>query len=279
MAKGVLLGVALPLAVAGGLVGVATAFRAPAAPWEPVGPGLELATMPWRAPGEGRFTRLVLLRVNPAEHHLALDLALTPDFRHAAWSVDRAPREAVAAFNAGQFNWIVPWGWTVREGRELRPPGVGPLSMAVVEDSAGRLHFVPPDSIDTVRRAGGIRTAIQSYPALLTGDGEIPAPLTMPDRGVATGHRDARLALCQLHDRRLLVLLTRFDGLGELGQGIPFGLTLGETAELLRAQGCRRAVALDGGISAQLLVRGADGEERAWRGWRRVPAGLYLEPR
>ncbi len=60
---------------------------------------------------------------------------------------------------------------------------------------------------------------------------------------------------------------------------MPFGLTLAETAHLLQEQGCRRAVALDGGISSQLLVREADGRERAWRGWRKVPLGLVFDER
>jgi hypothetical protein len=48
-------------------------------------------------------------------------------------------------------------------------------------------------------------------------------------------------------------------------------------AMLMRRLGCRRAVALDGGISAQLMVR--EGRRaRLWRGWRAVPFGLVAEP-
>lgn len=271
----------LLLGVLAGAAGVSLAAREPALvlDWTPVRPGLELATRPWRAPGEGRWTKLVFLRIDPATHHLALDLGLTPDFRDPAWSIARAPARVVAAFNAGQFSGIAPWGWTVREGRELRPPGTGPLSMAVVEDSSGTVRFVPPDSIAAVREAGGVRTAIQSYPTLLEGSGRIPAALTTEGLGVGTTHRDARLALCALADGRLLLLLTRFDGLGDAGQAIPFGLTLAETATILREAGCTRAVALDGGISAQLLVRATPEGDRAWSAWRKVPAGILVEPR
>lgn len=270
------------LVLLGGLAGVAATgvvARPAGLTWEEVRPGVELATAPWRAPGEGRWTRLVLLRLDPATHRISLDVGLSGDLRDPDWSVRRAPARAVAAFNAGQFSGIAPWGWTVREGRELRPPGVGPLSMAVVEDSLGSIRFLPVDSIASVRAAGGVRTAIQSYPTLLEGNGVIPAPLMAPGLGVDARHRDARLALCALADGRLLLLLTRFDALGEVGQGIPFGLTLRETAEILRQQGCLRAVALDGGISAQLLVRDSAGGERAWPGWRKVPAGILVEAR
>jgi len=247
--------------------------------WEVVRPGLEWRTQPHRGGGEGRWTRLVLVRIDPARYRLELDLALSADLQHGAWVVDSAPETAVVALNAGQFNGIAPWGWTVRNGLELRPPGLGPLSTAVVGDRSGRVRLVPPDSITVLRAGGQVVTAIQSYPTLLEGEGVIPAQLTTPGSGVGIHHRDARLALCALQDGRLLVLLTRFDGLGEIAGAVPFGLTLAETASLLKQQGCTRAVALDGGISSQMLLREAAGRERAWRGWRKVPLGLIFEER
>ncbi len=66
--------------------------------------------------------------------------------------------------------------------------------------------------------------------------------------------------------------------LGELGPALPIGLTLAGIAVVMRALGCRRAVALGGGISAQLMVREGD-RTRTWRGWRAVPFGLIAEPR
>jgi hypothetical protein len=247
--------------------------------WEASSPGVEVGMASIRAAGEGRWTRIVLLRLDPASVRLELATHLDPTLSHGIWTIDDAPATALAAFNAGQFNTIWPWGWTVMDGIELRPPGVGPLSQAVVEDSAGRVRFIPPDSIPAARAAGGVRTAIQSYPSLLVGDAEIPAELTAPGSPVGISHRDARLALGQLRDGRLLVFLTRFDGIGEAGESIPFGLTLAETAELLRSAGAVRAVALDGGISAQLLIRGAAGGAHAWRAWRKVPLGILVHRR
>lgn len=247
--------------------------------WERVRPGVELGVLPYRGGGEGRWTRLILVRIDPAQHRMRLDLGLSTDFRNGEWSVDSAPGSAVVAFNAGQFNGIAPWGWTVKDGRELRPPGIGPLSTAIVEDRDGRVRLVPPDSIPAERASGTVVTAIQSYPTLLEGNGVIPVQITTPGLGVGVTDRDARLALCAFPDGKLLVLLTRFAGLGEVGGGIPFGLTLVETATLLQQQGCVRAVALDGGISSQLLVRNAGGVERAWRGWRKVPLGVVFEER
>lgn len=273
----VLVGGAAVAATSGVLFG-GTGLRSGAISWEAVRPGLELGSMSISAPGEGQWTRAVLLRLDPTQYRLRLQSRLRPDLRGGAWTVDSAPPEAVAAWDAGQFSGIVPWGWTVADGVELRPPGTGPLSMAVVSDTAGRVTFVPPDSIQAVRARGGVATAIQSYPTLLTADGELPEPLRTAGQGVDVHHRDARVALCQLNDNRLLLLLTRFDGLGEAGSSIPLGLTLAETAQLLQSVGCRAAVALDGGISSQLLVRGMDGRTTTWPGWRKVPLGIIVLP-
>ena len=42
----------------------------------------------------------------------------------------------------------------------------------------------------------------------------------------------------------------------------------------MRALGAESAVALDGGISAQLMLRDALGEAHRWDGLRAVPLGL-----
>jgi exopolysaccharide biosynthesis protein len=91
---------------------------------------------------------------------------------------------------------------------------------------------------------------------------------------VSVEHRDARLAIGELRDGRLLVALTRFDGLGEQLGFVPFGPTAPEMAAIMGALGCRRAMLLDGGISSQLLLRDAGGTTHTWRGLRRVPLGL-----
>jgi hypothetical protein len=50
-------------------------------------------------------------------------------------------------------------------------------------------------------------------------------------------------------------------------------------AAVMGALGCRRAVALDGGVSAQLLIKDEAGERHLWRGVRRVPLGLVATAR
>jgi exopolysaccharide biosynthesis protein len=92
------------------------------------------------------------------------------------------------------------------------------------------------------------------------------------------GHRDARLALGRLPDGRLIVALTRFDALGGALGEVPFGPTVPEMAALMGALGCTDAVLLDGGISAQMLVRDSLGAAHEWRGIRRVPLALVAFP-
>ncbi len=246
--------------------------------WRAAAPGVELGELRLSGEGEAWRVRVIVARLDPARVALRLHTRAGADGRLQPWTVDDAPAEALVALNAGQFDRLGPWGWVVRDGVELRRPGRGPLAPAVVVDTAGRVRLVPADSIAAVRAAGGVRTAFQSYPAILLGDGEVPAAVQGSVPGVDTRHRDARLALGTLADGRVLVALTRFEGLGGMLDEIPFGLTVPEMAAVMGALGARRAVLLDGGISGQLMVR-ERGDARAWEGLRDVPLGLIAVPR
>jgi len=256
-----------------------TAPLAGAVRWEAGGaPGLEWGTIRVAGTGEAWRLRVILVRLDPARFHFDLAQRAARDGR-GTWTIDSVPDEAALALNAGQFAYAAPWGWIVRDGRELQPPGHGPLSAAFVVDSAGRPSIAPAESIAALRARGAAHVAFQSYPAVLLGDGEVAPPLRAVGLGVNVAHRDARLAVGELHDGRILIALTRFDAVGEALATLPFGLTAPETAALMGALGARRAMLLDGGISAQLTLRDASGERRSWRGIRRVPLGLIARPR
>ena len=149
----------------------------------------------------------------------------------------------------------------------------------MVVDTAGIIRLIPPDSIAALRASGPVREAFPSDPALLSGEGEVPAALRGEGNGVDLEHRDGRLAMGIERDGRLLVALTRFEALGGALSNLPFGLTTPEMAALMGALGCRQAMLLDGGISSQLRLRAADGTVYRWRGIRRVPLGLLALPR
>jgi hypothetical protein len=248
--------------------------------WRAAGVGVEVGEVSLAGSGEAWRLRLVAVRIDPRLAGLRLHFSADPAGGAVRpWSVDAAPAEALVALNAGQFDRSGPWGWVVRDGEELRQPGAGALAPAIVVDTAGRVRIVAPDSIAAARAAGGVREAFQSYPALLLGDGAVPAQLQAPGRGVDVEHRDARLALGVLADGRVLLALTRFEGLGGALDALPFGPTVPEMAAVMGALGAARAVLLDGGISGQLLVREPGGESRAWKGLRNVPLGLVVVPR
>lgn len=245
--------------------------------WREVRPGMEQGELRLSGDGEAWRLRVHLVRVDAERFRWSLPRATRDEGLLPAWAVDSAASAAFAV-NAGQFEGALPWGWVVRGGREEQAPGTGPLSMALVVFRDGRMALVGADSIEAVRARGRIAHAFQSYPALLTGEGDVPPQLREAGRGVNVAHRDARLAVCALRDGRILFALTRFDALGGAMERLPFGPTVPEMAALAGALGCRRAMLLDGGISGQMAVRGSSGR-RAWDGLRRVPLGLVAEAR
>lgn len=246
-------------------------------PWQAAGPGVWYRQVAMAQSGPLAVVRVVAVRIDPARVTFALDTATRDGGARGAWSAERSLQDALLAVNAGQFTAGGPWGWLVHNGTETKAPGSGSLTMAFVVDSAGTPSLLTPGEILTVR--GHARLAMQSYPMLLTGAGELPWELEAPDRGVDLDHRDSRVAIGILADGSVIIALTRFMALGSGGETLPWGPTVVEMAEFMRAIGCRRAMMLDGGISSQMSLRYADGSVQHWTNWRKVPMGLVVSPR
>ena len=248
--------------------------------WRRGASGIEWAELELNGSGEAWRTRTVVARIDPRLVTLRLANGVAPGGSLAVWSVDEAPDDAVLSLNAGQFAGGAVWGWVVHEGVEYRPPGRGPLAAAVILEADGSVDLADDAEVARRRADGepdhpaGVVEAFQSYPLLLEGDGRVPSVLLEGSPYIDLGHRDARLALGALADGRLVVALTRFDALGPAFGGVPFGLTIPEMSAVMGALGCRWAVALDGGVSAQLALRDSTGTLQAWRGLRRVPLAL-----
>ena len=245
--------------------------------WHTLQPGLELSEFTVEAGRLGVDLRVTVLRIEAERFAFSLVQHTRANRMTGAWNVNLAPAAAAVALNAGQFKETGPWGWLVLDGQERRDPGYGPLSVGISFDSSGGVRWIPFDTLAAARADRSIRFAFQSYPTLLF-DGRVPA-LATARRGVDQRHRDARLILAQDVGGRLLVLLTRYDGLGRTASRVPIGLTLPESILLAGALGARHAVMLDGGISAQLLVRAQSGQTRVWKGMRDVPLALVAIPR
>lgn len=248
--------------------------------WQALRPGVEWAELrvhvedvPWNA-------RIELVRLDPARLRFDLVAAGAPGAGGVltrGWNLAATPGDALFACNAGQFEGARPWGWLVRGGREVQPPGRGALSAAVVWDARGAVAIVAADSLAALRRGGGTALAFQTFPVALLR-GRIPAAWCGPDPRVSGTHRDTRFGLGRQADGRLVLALTRLDGPPALAQA-PIGPTAPEMAALMGALGCPDAVMLDGGLSAQMLVRDARGRAHTWAGLRDVPLALVARPR
>lgn len=238
--------------------------------WRPVRPGIERTEFV-AGPGALARVRVIALRLDPCRVRLAPEERARLSGLRGAWTVDSMPVDALLAFNGGQFSGGTPWGWYVRDGVEQHPPGTGSLAMALTVTEDGGVALVPPDEI--AARRGKVRHAIQSYPMLLL-DGVLPLPLRAPGRGVDLEHRDTRLAIGTAADGKVIIAMTRFEGIAGQGATLPYGPTLPELAGIMRRLGAVRAVGLDGGLSSQLAVRDADGDVMALTNWRMVPVGM-----
>ena len=250
--------------------------------WRRVADGVELSSARLSGSWPAWRTRLIVARLDPRRLSFSLVMSLSGHEDRPAWTIDDAPPEALLAVNAGQFLRTMPWGWLVMEGHERLRPGTGPLAGALAFDAAGGVRWIAGDSLarGAPATAPGIETAFQSYPTLLADDGVVPEPLRAAGRGVDLEHRDARLAIGETRDGRLVLALTRFDALGETAGGTPIGLTTPEMAAVMGALGCRDAMMLDGGISAQLTLRDpARGRRWRWPGWRKVPLAMIVRSR
>ena len=245
--------------------------------WEPVHRGVWTREVQMASRGPLSVVRAIAIRIDPTAVRFTLDTATRDERTRGAWTVDRMPDNALVALNTGQFIGASPWGWVVRDGVEVQPPGSGSVAMAFVVDSAGAPALVEPNEIPT--RRGRVMLALQSYPALLMGDGERPRELLAAGRGVDLEHRDSRLALGLLEDGSIVIVLTRYTGMAGSAPTLPWGPTVIEMAEFMESLGCRRAVLLDGGISSQMSLRARDGSIKRWPNWRAVPLGMVVTER
>jgi uncharacterized protein YigE (DUF2233 family) len=242
----------------------------------PPAPAVSWIEKPMAVSGPLSVVKVVVVELDPRRVELRLDHATADYGLTATWTIDRIPGHGLAAFNAGQFIGGFPWGWLVMNGEERQAPGKGTLAMAFMVDAAGRASLVTQDELPAVRTLAA--WAFQSYPMLLSGNGELPWELRESGRGVSLTHRDSRLAIGIRRDGSVVVALTRFTGAGALGERLPWGPTVPEMAAYMRSIGCDRAMMLDGGLSSQLALRSANGWVERWANWRPVPLAVVAVP-
>ncbi len=223
--------------------------------------------------------RIIVVAVDPKRVSLSLEINRQGDGL-GPWTINDAPADALIALNAGQFTDSGPWGWVRHDGREQQAPGSGSLAGALVVDTTGRIALLTAAEIQSARHDSRWREAVQSYPQLLSH--------STPDAALCGGesldltHRDTRLVVALHRDGRLLIIMSRYagtgSGLAKMAERVPIGPTTPEMAEIAKRLGATDALMLDGGLSAQLMIRDASVTTR-WPGLRTVPLALVIRAR
>jgi len=253
-----------------GIPAAADPLLARAVRWEDGRPGLRLGSFEVRVSGGILVNSVAVVEIDTARYRFALAAARAFAPRSAdAWMADTA---VVAAVNTGLFLPDgTPQGLVLLEGARHGRRLAWLDAAVVIAD--GRLRLADGAALDSL---AGAASGFQVLPWLVRG-GRAVLGATSGVR-LSRTHRDRRLTLCLGGDGPVRLLLSNFELFGGNAGTIPVGLTIPEQALIAAAAGCADAVALDGGISAQLAVR-FPRRLRRMPGWREVPLMMLIRPR
>lgn len=247
---------------------VATPMLDAAIAWRDSAGWIRVGTFDIRAGGSLRNS-VAVLDVDPRQVRFSLGLT-PPTARRTASEWMNADTTLLMAVNTGLFRENgTPQGLVLVEGRRASALA-GWLDVVVGIDSS--LHATDVDGGRTLETP----FAFQTLPWLVR-DGRVALGATSGLR-LSRTHRDRRITLCWRPNGMLRFMLSNFEVFGANAGRIPIGLTIPEQAALAAGAGCRDAVALDGGISAQIAYR-ANGRVQRMPGWRKVPLMLLIHPR
>jgi len=240
--------------------------------WQDSAPGLRSGSFEVRTREGFLRNSIALIELDPARFTFSLGVT-APDARRSADDWLRADSTLVLTANTGLFRENgTPQGLVVADGRR-RSALAGWLDAVVVLDPATGPRFT---DVAAARALPESLAAFQTLPWLVR-DGRVALGATSGLR-LSRTHRDRRITLCLGDDGRLRLLLSNFEMFGATAGRVPIGLTIPEQAALAAGIGCRDAVALDGGISAQIAFRSGQRMVRM-PGWRKVPVMLLVRRR
>ena len=238
--------------------------------WDDESPGLRAGSFEVRASGGLLVNSVAIVEIDPARYRFSL--AAAPGFAPRAADAWMADTGVTIAVNTGLFRKDgVPQGFVMLNGARSGQRADWLDAAVAIED--GRLRLVPPAALDSL---GARASAFQVLPWLVRGN-RVALGVTSGLR-LSRTHRDRRLTLCLGSDGLVRLLLSNFEVFGEPAGTIPVGLTIPEQAAIAAAAGCADAVALDGGISAQMAIRFVRRMHRM-PGWREVPLMMLIRPR
>ncbi len=237
--------------------------------WRDSVPGLRIGAFDVRTADRLLRNSVALVEIDPVRWRFAL--AAAPAWqRRSAEEWLRADTALALAVNTGLFRENGrPIGLVQMDGVRRNVPVAWLDALVMLEDGVPR---VLPLHAETAPGA----SAFQTLPWLVR-DGRVALGVTSGVR-LSRTHRDRRITLCLGDDGLVRLLLSNFEVFGATVGRVPVGLTIPEQAALAAGAGCRDAVALDGGISAQIAAR-VSGRLVRMPGWRKVPLMMVLRQR
>ena len=238
--------------------------------WTDSAPGLRSGSFEMRT-GDGRLRNsIAVIELDPARFRFGLGIT-PPDARTSAEDWLRLDTTLVLTSNTGLFRENGTTQGLVLIDGTRHSSLAGWLDAVVVLDGSS-LRITDVAGARTL--PAGV-SAFQTLPWLVR-DGRVAFGATSGLR-LSRTHRDRRITLCLGADGPVRLMLSNFEVFGATAGRVPIGLTIPEQAALAAGLGCRDAVALDGGISAQIALR-ASGRIVRMPGWRRVPLMLLVRP-
>jgi exopolysaccharide biosynthesis protein len=216
---------------------------------------------------------MAIIELDPARVRFSLGIT-PPGARRAAAEWLASDSSLILTSNTGLFRENgTPQGLVLLEGRRHSALAGWLDAVVVIEDGAVRIT-----DVEGARgsRLSPLASAFQTLPWLIR-DGRVVFGHTSGLR-LSRTHRDRRITLCLDPNGTVRLLLSNFEMFGTSAGTVPIGLTIPEQAALAAGAGCRDAVALDGGISAQIALR-AGARTVKMPGWRKVPLMLLARRR
>jgi hypothetical protein len=241
--------------------------------WKDSAPGLRRGEFEVRTASGYLRNSMAIIDLDPSRFRFSLGITPPGARRSAAeWLADDT--SLVLTSNTGLFRVNgTPQGLVLLDGSRRSALAGWLDAVVVIEDGSLRIT-----DVDGARasRLSPLASAFQTLPWLIR-DGRVAFGFTNGLR-LSRTHRDRRITLCLAESGTVRLLLSNFEVFGANAGSVPIGLTIPEQAALAAGAGCRDAVALDGGISAQIALRAGERTVKM-PGWRKVPLMLLVRRR
>jgi hypothetical protein len=214
---------------------------------------------------------MAIIELDPTRFHFSLGIT-PPAARRSAAEWLASDTSLILTSNTGLFRVNgTPQGLVLIEGRRHSALAGWLDAVVVLEGSSVQIT-----DVEGARRLPPAASAFQTLPWLIRG-GRVVYGYTNGLR-LSRTHRDRRITLCLGENGTVRLLLSNFEVFGASAGTVPIGLTIPEQAALAAGAGCHDAVALDGGISAQIALRTGPRMVKM-PGWRKVPLMLLVHRR